>query len=64
MFGSQARGDAAKDSDIDLLVTHDRYLVDVVATQIWEIDTDESHLIIFKGTYSQMKEQRENELAR
>jgi len=47
-----------------LLVTHDRYLVDAVATQIWEIDTDESHLNIFKGTYSQMKEQRENELAR
>ncbi|MBI5952056.1 MAG: ABC-F family ATP-binding cassette domain-containing protein [Chloroflexi bacterium] len=47
-----------------LLVTHDRYLVDAIATQIWEIDTDESHLIIFKGTYSQMKEEREKELAR
>jgi len=47
-----------------LLVSHDRYLVDAIATQIWEIDTDESHLIIFKGTYSQLKEQRENELAR
>jgi ATPase subunit of ABC transporter with duplicated ATPase domains len=38
--------------------------VDAIATQIWEIDTDESHLIIFKGTYSQMKEEREKELAR
>ncbi len=47
-----------------LLVTHDRYLVDAIATQIWEIDPDESHLIIFKGTYSQMKEEREKELAR
>jgi ATP-binding cassette subfamily F protein 3 len=47
-----------------LLVSHDRYLVDAIATQIWEIDTDESHLIIFKGTYSQLKEQRENEIAR
>jgi ATP-binding cassette subfamily F protein 3 len=47
-----------------LLVSHDRYLVDAIATQIWEIDTDESHLIIFKGTYSQMKEEREKELAR
>jgi ATP-binding cassette subfamily F protein 3 len=47
-----------------LLVTHDRYLVDAIATQIWEIDTDESHLIIFKGTYSQLKEDREKELAR
>src|SRR5512137_2917493 len=47
-----------------LLVTHDRYLVDAIATQIWEIDTDESHLMIFKGTYSQLKEEREKEQAR
>ena len=40
-----------------LLVTHDRYLVDALATQIWEIDPDESHLTVFKGTYSQMKEE-------
>ena len=42
-----------------LLVTHDRYLVDALATQIWEIDPDESHLTRFNGTYSQMKEERE-----
>lgn len=47
-----------------LLVTHDRYLVDAIATQIWEIDMDESHLIIFKGIYSQLKEEREKDLAR
>jgi len=47
-----------------LLVTHDRYLVDALATQIWEIDMDESHLIIFKGIYSQLKEEREKDLAR
>jgi len=47
-----------------LLVTHDRYLVDAIATQIWEIDTDESHLIIFKGIYSQLKEEREKDLTR
>jgi len=46
-----------------LLVTHDRYLVDALATQIWEIDPDESHLTVFKGTYSQMKEEREKEAA-
>ncbi|HET9909668.1 MAG TPA: ABC-F family ATP-binding cassette domain-containing protein [Anaerolineales bacterium] len=40
-----------------LLVTHDRYLVDALATQIWEIDPDESHLSVFNGTYSQMKEE-------
>src|SRR5215207_216072 len=47
-----------------LLVTHDRYLVDALATQIWEIDPDESKMIVFNGTYSQMKEEREKEAAR
>src|SRR5574342_873649 len=42
-----------------LLVTHDRYLVDALATQIWEIDPDESQMTVFNGTYSQMKEERE-----
>src|SRR5215208_3220348 len=40
-----------------LLVTHDRYLIDALATQIWEIDPDESKMIAFNGTYSQMKEE-------
>ena len=47
-----------------LLVTHDRYLVDALATQIWEIDPDESQMTAFNGTYSQMKEEREKESAR
>jgi len=47
-----------------LLVTHDRYLVDALATQIWEINPDESQMIVFNGTYSQMKEEREKEGAR
>ena len=47
-----------------LLITHDRYLVDALATQIWEIDPDGSHLSAFNGTYSQMKEEREKEAAR
>ncbi|NUQ60678.1 MAG: ABC-F family ATP-binding cassette domain-containing protein, partial [Anaerolineales bacterium] len=42
-----------------LLITHDRYLVDAVATQIWEIDTEEAHLTAFKGTYSQLRAERE-----
>jgi ATP-binding cassette subfamily F protein 3 len=46
------------------LVTHDRYLVDALATQIWEIDPDESQMTTFNGTYSQMKEEREQEAAR
>src|SRR5512143_2550244 len=40
-----------------LLVTHDRYLVDALATQIWEINPDESQMTVFNGTYSQMKEE-------
>jgi len=44
-----------------LLVSHDRYLIDALATQIWEIDPDESHLTMFNGTYSQMKEERRKE---
>jgi ATP-binding cassette subfamily F protein 3 len=44
-----------------LLVTHDRYLVDALASQIWEIDPDESHLTVFSGTYSQLKEEREKQ---
>ena len=47
-----------------LLVTHDRYLVDALATQIWEINPDESQMTVFNGTYSQMKEERQKEAAR
>lgn len=47
-----------------LLVTHDRYLIDALATQIWEINPDENQMISFKGTYSQMKEEKEKEAAR
>jgi ATP-binding cassette subfamily F protein 3 len=42
-----------------LLVTHDRYLIDALGTQIWEIDPDESQLSVFEGTYSQRREERE-----
>ena len=38
-----------------LLVTHDRYLIDALATQIWEIKPDDSQMTAFNGTYSQMK---------
>jgi len=47
-----------------LLVTHDRYLVDALATQIWEINPDESQMIVFNGTYTQMKEEREKAAAK
>jgi ATP-binding cassette, subfamily F, member 3 len=35
-----------------ILVSHDRYLVDRLATQIWEIRDDRLHL--FKGTYAEL----------
>jgi len=38
-----------------LLVSHDRYLVDAVATQVWEAYPEEKSLITFKGNYSQLK---------
>lgn len=41
-----------------LLVSHDRYLIDALATQIWEILPDESSLEVFLGTYSQRREAR------
>jgi len=35
-----------------ILVTHDRYLIDALGTQIWEIDKKGQQLIVFKGSYS------------
>jgi ATP-binding cassette subfamily F protein 3 len=46
-----------------LLVSHDRYLIDALGTQIWEIEPDESALRFFKGTYSQYKAQKDAEKA-
>jgi ATP-binding cassette subfamily F protein 3 len=53
-----------------LLVTHDRYLIDALGTQIWEVETSEvsetsevfgevSRLTLFEGTYSQRRLERE-----
>ena len=42
-----------------LLVTHDRYLIDALGTQIWEVEPDESTLTVFEGTYSQRRIERE-----
>ncbi len=43
-----------------ILVSHDRYLIDALGTQIWEIEPDDSRLTVFKGTYSELRTQREN----
>jgi ATP-binding cassette, subfamily F, member 3 len=42
-----------------LLVTHDRYLIDSLGTQIWEIEPDESRLTVFEGSYSLRRQERE-----
>jgi ATP-binding cassette subfamily F protein 3 len=42
-----------------LLVSHDRYLIDALATQIWEIDHDERALRVFRGNYSEQRAQKE-----
>ena len=39
-----------------LLVSHDRYLIDGLATQIWEVLPAEGRLRVFEGDYSQYKE--------
>jgi len=42
-----------------LLVSHDRYLIDALATQIWEIDDQEGSLTVYKGTYSEYRQYQE-----
>ena len=39
-----------------ILVSHDRYLIDAVGTQIWEVMPDNHTLSVYSGTYSQYKE--------
>jgi ATP-binding cassette subfamily F protein 3 len=34
-----------------LLVSHDRYLINALASQIWEIDTKGESLVAFEGSY-------------
>jgi len=38
-----------------LLVSHDRYLIDALATQIWEVEPAKKSLRVFDGTYSEYK---------
>lgn len=44
-----------------ILVSHDRYLIDALATQIWDIDEANRSLRLFRGSYSQYRAQREAE---
>lgn len=47
-----------------LLVSHDRYLIDALATQIWELLPDESRLQVYKGSYSEYREFKQARAAR
>lgn len=44
-----------------LLVSHDRYLIDALATQIWEILPDQSALQVFQGSYTQYREDQQRQ---
>ncbi len=44
-----------------LLVSHDRYLINALGTQIWEIDIDEAGLQVFNGSYQEYQSQREED---
>ena len=46
-----------------LIVSHDRYLIDALATQTWDIEPNEAALRTFSGTYSQYRLQQEAEAA-
>ncbi len=42
-----------------LLVSHDRYLINALATQIWEIDVQEEGLEVFQGSYKKYQVARD-----
>jgi ATP-binding cassette subfamily F protein 3 len=44
-----------------LLVSHDRYLIDALATQIWDIIPERKTMRVFKGTYSEYHAQLQAE---
>ena len=45
-----------------LLVSHDRYLIDALATHVWEIETGAKSLRVFSGTYSEYRAERQAEM--
>jgi ATP-binding cassette subfamily F protein 3 len=44
-----------------ILVSHDRYLIDALGTQIWEIIPDEERMEVFEGTYSEYRSYQESQ---
>ncbi len=46
-----------------ILVSHDRYLIDALGTQIWEINKDTATLELFQGSYSEYRAFQESRVA-
>jgi len=46
-----------------LLVSHDRFLVDGIATQVWQVRPEEKDLIVYKGNYSALRTEQESQRA-
>lgn len=42
-----------------LMVSHDRYLINVLATQIWEVDKSEEALTVYEGNYQHYQQEKE-----
>jgi ATP-binding cassette subfamily F protein 3 len=45
-----------------ILVSHDRYLIDQLGSQIWEIDDSKKELTVFKGNYAEYRASRITEI--
>jgi ATP-binding cassette subfamily F protein 3 len=42
-----------------ILVSHDRYLINALATQVWEIDRTKGELDVFQGTYAEYRARKQ-----
>jgi ATP-binding cassette subfamily F protein 3 len=47
-----------------LLVSHDRFLADEIATQVWEVLPDEKDMVVFEGNYSALRAEQEEKKVR
>ncbi len=43
-----------------ILVSHDRYLVDAIASQIWDVSPDKKALVVFEGNYTEYRDWKKN----
>ena len=46
-----------------LLVSHDRFLVDGIATQVWQVRPEQKDLAVFEGNYSELRAEMERQKA-